>query len=115
LRSYPGRSHGRVNQRVVMKLIQDRINRTQITPISLFLNLRNQKCKIYDDKVITCETLRRLMIVIKHLELLALSKYQYEEVLTIKPCGAGDAGAYSAGAYKRAFTRLLLLKFNNGN
>jgi len=45
---------------VVMKLIQDRIKRTQITPISLFLNLRNQKCKIYDDKVITCETFKKV-------------------------------------------------------
>jgi hypothetical protein len=44
---------------IVMKLIQDRLKGSQLTPMSLFLNLRNQKCKIYEDKVITGEAFKK--------------------------------------------------------
>jgi len=44
---------------VVMKKIQDDLRRTQITPMSLFLNLRNQKCKIYEDRIITQEAFKK--------------------------------------------------------
>ena len=44
---------------VLMKMIQDRLKGTQITPMSLLLNLRNQKCKVYEDKVITCESFKK--------------------------------------------------------
>jgi hypothetical protein len=44
---------------VVMKRIQDAVKKTQITPMSLFLNLRNQKCKIYEDKIITQEAFKK--------------------------------------------------------
>ena len=44
---------------VLMKMIQDKLKNTKITPMSLFLNLRNQKCKIYEDKVITCEAFKK--------------------------------------------------------
>lgn len=40
---------------VVVKRIQDRLLKTAYNPISMFLNLRNQKCKVYDDYVITQE------------------------------------------------------------
>jgi transposase len=44
---------------VVVKKIQDRLKDTVYNPISLFMNLRNQKCKVYDDKVITQEAFRK--------------------------------------------------------
>ena len=44
---------------VVMKKIQDHLKNTHITPMSLFLNLRNQKCKVYDDKIITNEAFKK--------------------------------------------------------
>ena len=44
---------------VVMKMIQDTLKNTHITPMSLFLNLRNQKCKVYDDKIITQEAFKK--------------------------------------------------------
>ena len=44
---------------VVIKRIQDVLKDTQITPMSLFLNLRNQKCKVYEDKVITQEAFKK--------------------------------------------------------
>jgi hypothetical protein len=44
---------------VVMKKIQDDLNSTHITPMSLFLNLRNQKCKVYEDKIITQEAFKK--------------------------------------------------------
>jgi hypothetical protein len=44
---------------VVLKKIQDALRKTAITPMSLFLNLRNQKCKVYQDKVITQEPFKK--------------------------------------------------------
>jgi hypothetical protein len=44
---------------VVLKKIQDTLRNTAITPMSLFLNLRNQKCKVYQDKVITQEPFKK--------------------------------------------------------
>jgi hypothetical protein len=43
---------------VMLQKLQDALKKTNITPLSLFLNLRNQKCKIYDDKVITQEAFK---------------------------------------------------------
>jgi hypothetical protein len=44
---------------IVLKKIQDALKNTSITPMSLFLNLRNQKCKLYQDKAITQEPFKR--------------------------------------------------------
>ncbi|MDR1110421.1 MAG: transposase [Deltaproteobacteria bacterium] len=38
---------------VIYKKLQDALIKTHINPISLFFTLRNQKCNIYNDKVIT--------------------------------------------------------------
>lgn len=44
---------------IVMKKIQDALKLTSMTPMFLFLNLRNQKCKVYDDKVISQEATKK--------------------------------------------------------
>jgi transposase len=44
---------------VIIKKIQDALKGTPINPQSLFLNLRNQKCKVYQDKVITQEPFKK--------------------------------------------------------
>ena len=44
---------------IVLKKIQDAVKNTAITPMSLFLNLRNQKCKVYKDKIITQEAFKK--------------------------------------------------------
>lgn len=44
---------------VILKKIQDALKSTAITPMSLFLNLRNQKCKVFQDKVITQEPFKK--------------------------------------------------------
>ena len=44
---------------VVLKKIQDTLKSSPITPMSLFLNLRNQKCKVYQNKVITQEPFKK--------------------------------------------------------
>jgi hypothetical protein len=44
---------------IVMKKLQDALKKTNISPLSLFLNLRNQKCKVYEDKVITQEAFKK--------------------------------------------------------
>lgn len=40
---------------VVVKQIQDKLLKTDMNPISIFLNLRTQKCKVYQNKIITTE------------------------------------------------------------
>ena len=44
---------------VVLKKIQDVLKNTSVTPMSLFLNLRNHKCKVYRDKVVTQEAFKK--------------------------------------------------------
>jgi transposase len=44
---------------VLMKLLQDTLLKTAYNPISVFLNLRNQKCKVFNDKIITQEPFKK--------------------------------------------------------
>jgi hypothetical protein len=44
---------------VVIKQIQDILLKSTITPVSLFLELRNQKCKVFSDRIITCEAFKK--------------------------------------------------------
>jgi hypothetical protein len=44
---------------VVVKRIQDRLKNTSYNPISMFINLRNQKCKVYENLVITQEASKK--------------------------------------------------------
>jgi hypothetical protein len=44
---------------VVLKKLQDALSKTSYNPISLFLNLRNQKCKVFSDKIITHEAFKK--------------------------------------------------------
>jgi len=44
---------------IVIKKLQNALKNTTMTPLSLFLNLRNQKCKVYKDKVITQEAFKK--------------------------------------------------------
>jgi len=43
----------------VIKQMQDDLKNSSITPISLFLDLRNHKCKVYEDKIITHEAFKK--------------------------------------------------------
>jgi transposase len=44
---------------VIVKMIQDKLSSTSYNPISMFLNLRNQKCKLYENQVITQEAFKK--------------------------------------------------------
>jgi hypothetical protein len=44
---------------VVLKKLQDSLRLSSVSPLSLFLFLRNQKCKVYSDKVITQEAVKK--------------------------------------------------------
>jgi len=44
---------------VVIKLLQDALKKTNMNPLSIFLNLRNQKCKVYKNKIITTEPFKK--------------------------------------------------------
>jgi hypothetical protein len=45
---------------VIVKLIQDKLKETPYNPISLFLNLRNHKCKIFDNLIVTQEPFKKV-------------------------------------------------------
>ena len=38
---------------------------TAFNPESMLLSLRNQKCKVFDDRVITCEFMRNATLIAK--------------------------------------------------
>ena len=44
---------------VIVKLLQNSLINSNINPISLFLNLRNHKCKVYDDHILTHEAFKK--------------------------------------------------------
>jgi hypothetical protein len=44
---------------VLMKLLQDALLKTAYNPISVFLNLRNQKCKVFSGKIVTQEAFKK--------------------------------------------------------
>jgi hypothetical protein len=44
---------------VVLRKIQARLGDTPYNPFSLSMNLRNQKCKVFDDTVITQEVFKK--------------------------------------------------------
>lgn len=48
---------------IIVKRIQDKLKTTSYNPISMFMNLRNQKCKVYDDQGLLRRPQRRPMIV----------------------------------------------------
>jgi len=50
---------------VVVKKLQDKLKDSVYNPISMFLNLRNQKCKVYDDMIIPQEAYKKANDVYK--------------------------------------------------
>jgi hypothetical protein len=50
---------------VIVKKLQDKLKNSLYNPISMFLNLRNQKCKVYDRKVIPQEAFKKANDVYK--------------------------------------------------
>jgi len=54
---------------VIIKQIQDSLAKTAITPLSLFHDLRNQKCKVYSDRVIALEAFKKANDCYKHFKL----------------------------------------------
>jgi hypothetical protein len=54
---------------VVVKKLQDELRDTTFNPISLFMNLRNQKCKVYDKNVIVQEAFKKANDIYKHFKI----------------------------------------------
>jgi hypothetical protein len=53
----------------VVKKLQDDLKNTAYNPISMFMNLRNQKCKVYDDCIIVQESFKKANDVYKHFKI----------------------------------------------
>jgi transposase len=54
---------------VVIKQLQDALAKSSINPASLFLDLRNQKCKVFDDRIITHEAFKKANDCYKHFKM----------------------------------------------
>ncbi|RAV21424.1 hypothetical protein DQG23_09045 [Paenibacillus contaminans] len=39
--------------------MQDKLKKSVYSPISLFMHMRNQKCKVYENQVVTQEAFKR--------------------------------------------------------
>jgi transposase len=44
---------------IIIKKLQDILKNTSYNPISLFINMRNQKCKVFADRIITQEAFKK--------------------------------------------------------
>jgi transposase len=53
----------------VVKKLQDSLKETAYNPISVFMNLRNQKCKVYDDYIIVQEAFKKANDVYKYFKI----------------------------------------------
>ena len=45
---------------IILKMIQDKLKPTKYNPISMFVNLRNQKCKVYATEILTTEATKKM-------------------------------------------------------
>lgn len=54
---------------VIIKMVQDSLKATKLNPESMFLNLRNQKCKVYEHAVITQEAFKKANDSYKHFKI----------------------------------------------
>jgi hypothetical protein len=54
---------------MVVKKLQDELKSTAFNPISLFMSLRNQKCKVHDNRVIVQESFKKANDIYKHFEI----------------------------------------------
>lgn len=45
---------------VILKMMQDKLKSTKYNPISMFMNLRNQKCKVYATELLTTEATKAM-------------------------------------------------------
>lgn len=54
---------------VIVKKLQDKLKNTPYNPVSMFLNLRNQKCKIYESRIIPQEAFKKANDVYKHFKI----------------------------------------------
>ena len=46
-------------------MLQEKVRNTAFNPESMLLSLRNQQCKVFDDRVITCEFVRNANLIAK--------------------------------------------------
>ena len=49
----------------LIKMLQEDLRDTEDTPMNLFLNLRNQKCKVYNTTIITAEPVKKVNDIYK--------------------------------------------------
>ena len=53
------------DQQTVLDAVQEKVKDTSFNPESMLLSLHNQKCKVFDGKVITCEFVKNANLILK--------------------------------------------------
>ncbi len=54
---------------VIVKILQEKLKNTKMNPQGVFFSLSNQRCKVFDGRVITCEFTRKSNDVLKFFKL----------------------------------------------
>lgn len=54
---------------VIVKVLQEKLKNTKMNPKGVFFSLNNQRCKLFDSKVITCEFTKKSNDVLKFFKL----------------------------------------------
>ena len=54
---------------VIVKVLQEKLKNTKMNPKGVFFSLGNQRCKVFDDRVITCEFTRKSNDLLKFFKL----------------------------------------------
>ncbi len=60
----------------LIKMLQEDLRDTEDTPMNLFLNLRNQKCKVYNTTIITAEPVKKMNAIYKKFDITCPSKFR---------------------------------------
>lgn len=60
----------------LIKMLQDDLKDTEDTPMNIFLNLRNQKCKVYNTAIITAEPVKKVNDIYKKFRITCPPKFK---------------------------------------
>ena len=65
---------------VICRRLQDELKDTQYTPENALLSLRNHKCKVFDDHVLTMESAKRANDIYKRFKIKAEHSYDLTSI-----------------------------------
>ena len=89
----------------LIKMLQEDLRDTEDTPMNLFLNLRNQKCKVYNTTIITAEPVKKVNDIYKRFYITCPPKFRLNGTRL-----EGDTRFVKSNNRKRSYTRRKIAK-----